>query len=39
VTTTLPDRLMHRCATLAFEAKSDRLQEAAARSVITPESS
>jgi DNA replication protein DnaC len=37
--TTILDRLMHRCAMLEFEGKSYRLKEAAARLVITPESS
>ena len=37
--TTILDRLMHRCAMLEFEGKSYRLKEAAARIVITCESS
>ncbi|MDD2920451.1 ATP-binding protein [Rhodoferax sp.] len=37
--TTILDRLMHRCAMLEFEGKSYRLKEAAARLVITCESS
>ena len=37
--TTILDRLMHRCAMLEFEGKSYRLKEAAARIVISPETS
>ena len=37
--TTILDRLMHRCAMLEFEGKSYRLKEAAARIVITGDSS
>ena len=36
---TILDRLMHRCTMLEFEGKSYRLKEAAARSVIHPETS
>ena len=35
--TTLLDRLMHRCAMLEFEGKSDRLKEASARLVVASE--
>ena len=37
--TTILDRLMHRCTMLEFEGKSYRLKEAAARIVISPETS
>jgi DNA replication protein DnaC len=37
--TTILDRLMHRCAMLEFEGQSYRLKEAAARIVISPETS
>lgn len=37
--TTILDRLMHRCTLLEFEGKSYRLKEAAARIVISPETS
>ena len=37
--TTILDRLMHRCAMLEFEGKSYRLKEAAARIVMSAESS
>ena len=37
--TTILDRLMHRCAMLEFEGKSYRLKEAAARIVMTGDSS
>ncbi|KRC04548.1 hypothetical protein ASE11_24405 [Hydrogenophaga sp. Root209] len=39
MTTTILDRLMHRCAMLEFEGKSYRLKEAASRIAITPTSS
>ncbi len=39
MSTTILDRLMHRCAMLEFEGKSYRLKEAAARIVMTGDSS
>lgn len=39
MSTTILDRLMHRCAMLEFEGKSYRLKEAAARIAISTESS
>ena len=39
ITTTILDRLMHRCAMLDFEGKSYQLKEAAARIAETDDSS
>lgn len=38
-TTTILDRLMHRCEMLEFEGRSYRLKEAATRIAISPETS